>query len=80
MLVPGGRLVYAVCSLQPEEGAERIAAALAGGSWHADPFTPAELAMLPQARTPEGHVRTHPGLWPELGGMDGFFVARLRRG
>ena len=28
MLKPGGRLVYAVCSLQPEEGEPRIRAAL----------------------------------------------------
>jgi 16S rRNA (cytosine967-C5)-methyltransferase len=77
MLKPGGRLVYAVCSLQPEEGPQRMAAALRGG-WRADPFTPEELHMLPQARTAEGYLRTHPGMWPERGGMDGFFAARLR--
>ena len=44
MLRPGGRLIYAVCSLQPEEGAPRIEAALAGGGIRHDPFTPAELA------------------------------------
>ena len=36
-----------------------------------------ELADLPEARTPEGWLRTHPGLWPERGGMDGFFAARF---
>jgi 16S rRNA (cytosine967-C5)-methyltransferase len=77
MLPPGGRLVYSVCSLQPEEGAQRIAAALARGDLRHEPFTPAELAALPEARTPEGFMRTHPGLWPERGGMDGFFAARL---
>ena len=79
MLKPGGRLVYAVCSLQPEEGEARIEAALAGGGWEADPFGAEELQAIPQARTAAGHVRTHPALWPELGGMDGFFAARLRR-
>ena len=44
-----------------------------------DPFTAAELAAMPEARTPEGWLRTHPGLWPELGGMDGFFAARFVR-
>ena len=77
MLRPGGRLVYAVCSLQPEEGAARIEAALARGDLRHAPFTPEELADLPQARTPEGYLRTHPALWPERGGMDGFFAARL---
>ena len=73
LLRPGGRLIYAVCSLQPEEAAPRLAAA----GLRIDPFTPEELADVPQARTPEGFLRTHPGLWPDLGGMDGFFAARL---
>jgi len=77
LLRPGGRLVYAVCSLQPEEGAPRIAAALARGGLRPAPFMPEELADLPQALSPEGFLRTHPGMWPELGGMDGFFAARL---
>ncbi len=76
MLRSGGRLIYAVCSLQPEEGFQRLPTALAAGLTPA-PFTPAELACLPEALTPEGHVRTLPSFWPELGGMDGFFVARF---
>jgi len=77
MLRPGGRLIYAVCSLQPEEGPARAAAALGRTGLRHDPFTPAELVALPEARTVEGYLRTHPGLWPALGGMDGFFAARL---
>jgi 16S rRNA (cytosine967-C5)-methyltransferase len=76
MLRPGGRLLYAVCSLQPEEGRGRIATALAAGLRH-DRFTHAELAALPEALTQDGCLRTHPGLWPERGGMDGFFAARF---
>jgi len=76
-LRPGGRLVYAVCSLQPEEGAPRVERLLAQGGWRLDPFTPEELADLPEARTAEGYMRTHPGMWAERGGMDGFFAARL---
>ena len=79
MLRPGGRLIYSVCSLQPEEGAARIAAAVARGGVRHDPFAAAEFAGLPEARTPEGFLRTHPGLWAERGGMDGFFAARLVR-
>ena len=77
ILRPGGRLVYAVCSLQPEEGPARIAAAIARGDLRHAPFTPAEFYHLPEALTPDGFLRTHPGLWPERGGMDGFFAARL---
>ena len=79
MLRPGGRLVYAVCSLQPEEGAPRIDAAMARGGWREDPFAPEELAALPEARTAAGQLRTFPDFWAERGGMDGFFAARLVR-
>jgi 16S rRNA (cytosine967-C5)-methyltransferase len=79
MLRPGGRLIYAVCSLQPEEGRPRIEAALARGGLRHDPFSADELKELPEARTPNGFLRSHPGLWPSLGGMDGFFAARLIR-
>jgi 16S rRNA (cytosine967-C5)-methyltransferase len=76
MLRPGGRLIYAVCSLQPEEGAARLANLAATGLVH-DPFMPEELAAIPEARTPQGHLRTHPGQWRDHGGLDGFFAARL---
>ena len=77
MLRPGGRVVYSVCSLQPEEGAARIKAALARGDFQHDPFAPAELVALPEALTAEGFLRTLPCMWAERGGMDGFFAARL---
>jgi 16S rRNA (cytosine967-C5)-methyltransferase len=76
-LRPGGRLVYAVCSLQPEEGASRIEAILATAPVRLASFTPDELNAIPEALTAEGYLRTHPGLWPATGGMDGFFAARL---
>jgi 16S rRNA (cytosine967-C5)-methyltransferase len=79
LLRAGGRLIYAVCSLQPDEGPQRVAAALARGQWRLEPFTRAELAALPEARTEEGFLRSHPGMWAERGGMDGFFAARLVR-
>jgi 16S rRNA (cytosine967-C5)-methyltransferase len=79
MLKPGGRLVYAVCSLQPEEGPERAAAALASLPLEADPIGPEEVSGLEKALTSEGYLRTHPALWPEEGGLDGFFIARFRR-
>ena len=68
MLRPGGRLIYAVCSLQPEEGPAQFAAALA-----TLPLTPAPFDT-PLPLTPEGWLRTTPAQ-----GMDGFFVARAIR-
>ncbi len=79
MLKPGGRLIYAVCSLQPEEGAARLEAARVRLMFKAVPFTAEELPGLAEAITPEGYVRTTPAMWPERGGMDGFFVGRLVR-
>jgi 16S rRNA (cytosine967-C5)-methyltransferase len=77
LLRPGGRLLYAVCSLQPEEGDARIKAATTTTGLSHAPFQPDELADLPEALTAEKNFSTHPGMWPELGGMDGFFAARL---
>ncbi len=75
---PGGRLVYAVCSLQEEEGAGAVAG-FAGLGLEADPVRPEEVPGLPEAVTAEGWLRTWPSFWPERGGMDGFFAARFRR-
>lgn len=76
MLRPGGRMVYAVCSLQPEEGVDALRAGSAAGLRHV-PFGRDEMAAIPEALTPDGCLRTHPGLWPERGGMDGFYAARF---
>jgi 16S rRNA (cytosine967-C5)-methyltransferase len=78
MIRPGGRIVFATCSLQPEEGEAQLARAAALGLVH-DPFGSAELPGLPEAITPSGCLRTRPDLWAERGGMDGFFAARFRR-
>jgi 16S rRNA (cytosine967-C5)-methyltransferase len=75
-LSPGGRLVYAVCSLQPEEGEARIEAAIGRLGLRHDRLN---LAVLPQAVTARKDIKTHPGLWPERGGIDGFFIARLTK-
>jgi 16S rRNA (cytosine967-C5)-methyltransferase len=73
-LAPGGGLVYAVCSLETEEGeAQATQIALVP-----DPICADELpaGLVP---TGEGWVRTDPGMLLEHGGLDGFFIARWRR-
>ncbi|WP_404482042.1 RsmB/NOP family class I SAM-dependent RNA methyltransferase [Novosphingobium sp. BL-52-GroH] len=70
-LRPGGRLIYAVCSLETAEGeAQPAPAGLT--------LLPVEAAELPEglAPTAEGTLRTDPGMLAEAGGLDGFFVAR----
>jgi 16S rRNA (cytosine967-C5)-methyltransferase len=78
MLEPGGTLVFAVCSLEREEGEEQIAAFLAA---HPDftraPITADELFGHDEWITPDGDLRTLPFMLP--GGMDGFYAARLKR-
>ncbi|WP_353744793.1 RsmB/NOP family class I SAM-dependent RNA methyltransferase [Acidiphilium sp. 37-64-53] len=77
MLAPGGTLIYAVCSLQDEEGFGRVAAACARLGLQRLPLTAEDVPWLPEAITPLGDLRTHPGMWADRGGMDGFFAARL---
>jgi 16S rRNA (cytosine967-C5)-methyltransferase len=79
MLRPGGRLVYAVCSLEPEEGPARLRVALARLPLVPDPVRAAELPGLAAAVRDDGTVATTPALWPERGGLDGFFIARMVR-
>jgi 16S rRNA (cytosine967-C5)-methyltransferase len=80
MLQPGGVLVYAACSLQPEEGALLIDAALADGlPFERLAIEPRELGGLAVDLTPAGDVRTLPSHLAAQGGLDGFFIARLRR-
>jgi len=78
LLAPGGRLVFATCSLQPEEGEAQVPVAAAAGLV-LDPVRPEELPGLTEAISANGTVRTRPDFWPELGGLDGFFIARFRR-
>jgi 16S rRNA (cytosine967-C5)-methyltransferase len=80
MVKAGGLLVYAVCSLQPEEGAQRIDALLASDSRvERLPLQPGELPGLPDAITPAGDLRSLPCHLAAEGGMDGFYACRLRR-
>ena len=80
MLEPGGQLVYATCSLLPEEGPARIAALLDGGAPFArDPIVGEEIADLGELITTAGDLRSLPSQLSELGGLDGFYVCRLRR-
>jgi len=74
-LNPGGVMVYAVCSLEAEEGEEQAAWINAELGLSPKPIMAEE---LPAGLTPtsEGWLRTHPGMLADLGGLDGFFVGR----
>jgi 16S rRNA (cytosine967-C5)-methyltransferase len=79
---PGGLLVFATCSLEPEEGEQQIAAFLATRPDFArERADPSPVGTDAGWFTPAGDLRTLPFHQPSAdpGGMDGFFAARLRR-
>ncbi len=77
-LMPGGALVYSVCSLEPEEGEQVVTAFLAKRrDFVLDPIEPAELP--PAIQPNNGMLRILPGTFAQSGGADGFFIARFRR-
>jgi 16S rRNA (cytosine967-C5)-methyltransferase len=82
LLKPGGTLVYCTCSLEPEEGEQQVAALLAAESAvRRAPIDAAEVAGLSEILTADGDLRTLPSHLPHedprLGGLDGFYAARL---
>jgi 16S rRNA (cytosine967-C5)-methyltransferase len=80
LLKPGGKLVYCTCSLLPDEGEVQIEEAL---ERHPDLVIDKSAANIagidPEWTTFEGGVRLRPDFWPELGGMDGFYIAVLTK-
>jgi len=80
LLKPGGRLVFCTCSLLPDEGEVQVEEALAR---HAGLSVDREAldrpGVDPEWRTEEGGLRLRPDFWAERGGMDGFYIAQLRK-
>jgi 16S rRNA (cytosine967-C5)-methyltransferase len=76
LLRPGGALVYAVCSLEPEEGPGIVEAALKQG-WSRRPIANDEFKGSDGLISAAGDLRTLPSHWPDAGGLDGFYAARL---
>jgi 16S rRNA (cytosine967-C5)-methyltransferase len=77
-LKPGGRLVFSTCSLLPEEGEAQLAAALQRHPTLAVE-RPDIAGIDPAWWTPDHALRLRPDYWADRGGMDGFFLARLRK-
>jgi 16S rRNA (cytosine967-C5)-methyltransferase len=81
LVKPGGVLVFATCSLEPEEGEAQITRFLREAKgWRIDPI---EVDLVPEGTIrPDGTLRTLPHMAADPAGsshgMDGFFVARLR--
>ncbi len=73
---PGGRLIYSVCTVTPEETIQRVAEFLASRPdfrrVNLNDLLPGTCAELLDS---DGNLRT----WPHRHGMDGFFAVRLER-
>jgi 16S rRNA (cytosine967-C5)-methyltransferase len=84
LLAPGGRLVYCVCSLEPEEAEQQISALLARDSRVARlAVTAQDICGCAEFVTADGDLRTLPMQFgnpdPRWAGLDGFYAARLVR-
>jgi len=84
LLKPGGMLIYCTCSLEPEEGEQTVSALLASDpTMRRLPIEAGEVAGLGEIVTADGDLRTLPCHLPHrdprLGGLDGFYAARLVR-
>ena len=80
LVKPGGRMVFCTCSLLPDEGECQIEDALEmfpDMSVDRDVLPPLEID--PAWITEEGGLRLRPDYWPQQGGMDGFYMALLRK-
>lgn len=75
-LKPGGRLVFATCSLLREEGEDHLEALEQAG------LTPALISFDGCEdcwSSAPGTLRLTPEIWASQGGMDGFFIAAFER-
>jgi 16S rRNA (cytosine967-C5)-methyltransferase len=80
LLAPGGRLVFCTCSLIPDEGECHIEEALLRHpGLSVDRSALDHPGIDPAWITEEGGLRLTPDNWAELGGMDGFYMAVLRK-
>jgi 16S rRNA (cytosine967-C5)-methyltransferase len=71
----GGVLVYAVCSLAPQEGPQVIESFLASNREFAVDRGAIVADGFPIPLDDQGYLRTR----PNRGGVDGFFAARMKR-
>jgi len=80
MVKPKGIIIYSVCSLEKEEGENQIIDFIKKHSnFEISPISKNEIDITHEAITKEGFIRTFPYFSEELGGMDGFFIARLEK-
>ncbi|WP_323777906.1 RsmB/NOP family class I SAM-dependent RNA methyltransferase [Leisingera sp.] len=80
LVKPGGRLMFCTCSLLPDEGECQVEEAL---DMYQEMSIDREGLRVPGVDqdwiSEEGGLRLRPDFWSERGGMDGFYMALLRK-
>ena len=77
---PGGTLLYCTCSLMPKEGQPRVDTFLQNvPDFRLIPILEADGLVLPEEAFSQGSLRSLPYYLEDKGGMDGFFIAQLKR-
>jgi 16S rRNA (cytosine967-C5)-methyltransferase len=80
LLAPGGTLIYCTCSLQKAEGEAQISQFLYRHQGIIrSPILPEEIPGMPVGLNENRELRIMPWMLHDLGGLDGFFVARLKK-
>lgn len=76
----GGMLIYCTCSILKSEGEDQVETFLNNHSdYERMPITEEDVSGHKQFINENGDIRLFPYLLSELGGLDGFFISRLRR-
>lgn len=79
-LKTGGILVYCTCSISKLEGEKQISNYLENNAGFAvEPLNSLVPAEISEILTPEGFIRTLPFCLSAFGGMDAFFIAKLKK-
>lgn len=80
ILAPGGILIYCTCSLQKAEGEAQISRLLAERPDSMKlPIRAEEIGGIAEAVTEDGDLRILPFHQGQKGGMDGFFISRVKK-
>jgi 16S rRNA (cytosine967-C5)-methyltransferase len=73
----GGVLVYSTCTIEPEENEEMVERFIKeNGDFYLEDLS----GLIPQTLKKEGLNKGYLQLYPNIDGVDGFFIARMIRG
>ena len=73
-----GKIIYTVCSIFDIEGKKQIEEFLKKNkNFYIDQINSSEINNIKSLITKRGFIKTYPYSLPNIGGIDGFFIARI---